>query len=289
MIAGRIQGCLASLTSQVTRYRATAIILALLCSAIIGDAIRTRQRAHALAYLSAMLLCAIIVDMIAATRPRAAWVVNDKAHETRAIVFSLAMTVALSTLRFVVIADMRHLNPFMRVALFVLVLLFVYPLFLLAYFIWRQRYSPRQLGLRVSAAWVALPVIAIIGVTTCLVAPQKLQFREVYEQSGVLSMLFLGFVTAALPEEFVRVLAQSRFSAVFANKGLGWLAASVLWAVIHIPNFYSRSGSLFAATMSTIGIVPIGLLWGYMSERLKSIAPSVLTHGTNLWGLQNLL
>ena len=187
--------------------------------------------------------------------------------------------------------DLGHstFHPAIRIAFFVLVLLFVYPLFLFGYFVFHKRYRPQQLGVSFSMAWVALPVTAIIGITTYLVVPQRMQFREVYEQSGVLSMLFLGFLTAALPEEFIRVLTQTRLGAVFADRGLGWLAASVLWALIHIPNFYSKSGSLYSASMSAAGIVPIGLLWGYMSERLKSIAPSVLTHGVNLWGLHNLL
>jgi len=31
----------------------------------------------------------------------------------------------------------------------------------------------------------------------------------------------------------------------------------------------------------------MGLLWGYMTHRTKSLLPAVLVHGFNLWGLHN--
>ena len=35
-------------------------------------------------------------------------------------------------------------------------------------------------------------------------------------------------------------------------------------------------------------IVPLGLLWGYLTHRTGSFLPSVVLHATNIWGLQNL-
>jgi hypothetical protein len=39
--------------------------------------------------------------------------------------------------------------------------------------------------------------------------------------------------------------------------------------------------------MSSVRIIPIGLMCGYLTHRTKSIIPSVLVHGSNFWGLQN--
>ena len=36
-----------------------------------------------------------------------------------------------------------------------------------------------------------------------------------------------------------------------------------------------------------IRIIPIGLLWGFLSWRTRSWLPALVAHGFNLWGLQN--
>jgi membrane protease YdiL (CAAX protease family) len=40
--------------------------------------------------------------------------------------------------------------------------------------------------------------------------------------------------------------------------------------------------------MGVVDIVPLGLLWGYLMHRTRSLLPSTLLHATNIWGLQNL-
>ena len=93
---------------------------------------------------------------------------------------------------------------------------------------------------------------------------------------------------AALPEEFFRWVWQTRVAACFNNRAAAWLIASVLWATLHAPVEYAQSHSLAAVATYIMGIVPIGLLWGYLTMRTQSILPSVLLHCVNLWGLQNL-
>jgi membrane protease YdiL (CAAX protease family) len=39
--------------------------------------------------------------------------------------------------------------------------------------------------------------------------------------------------------------------------------------------------------LSSIRIIPIGLVWGYLTHRTKSFVPATLVHGANFWGLQN--
>jgi membrane protease YdiL (CAAX protease family) len=46
--------------------------------------------------------------------------------------------------------------------------------------------------------------------------------------------------------------------------------------------------TFWQAMISPWDIIPIGLLWGYITWRTKSLFPSVVVHGFNLWGLQNL-
>ena len=39
--------------------------------------------------------------------------------------------------------------------------------------------------------------------------------------------------------------------------------------------------------MGAVRIVPLGLMWGYITYRTKSLLPATLVHGLNVWGLQN--
>jgi membrane protease YdiL (CAAX protease family) len=95
-------------------------------------------------------------------------------------------------------------------------------------------------------------------------------------------------VVECLPEEFFRFAWQTRIGAWMKNPAAGWLIASMAWAVLHGPVDYSQSHSTVEAMLSVIDIVPLGLLWGYLSHRTGSFLPSVLLHGLNFWGLQNL-
>jgi membrane protease YdiL (CAAX protease family) len=133
-----------------------------------------------------------------------------------------------------------------------------------------------------------LPVILIIGVTAYLSKPEKILFGAMLEEMGIVSMILTGFLVAAIPEELTRVLMQTRIGKVFENYAAGWLIASTIWAFLHFPNFWAQNSQcLFPAIEGVLTILPIGLLWGFMTHRTRSILPAVLVHGTNLWGLQN--
>lgn len=95
-------------------------------------------------------------------------------------------------------------------------------------------------------------------------------------------------ISAALPEEFLRFAWQTRVSALFANRTTGWLVATMIWAMLHAPKIWSESHSLIGTSMGVVSIVPLGLLWGYLTHRMRSFLPSMLVHATDVWGLQNL-
>lgn len=93
-------------------------------------------------------------------------------------------------------------------------------------------------------------------------------------------MIVFGFLTAAIPEEVARTLFQSWLGAVLRNKSVAWFAVSLIWALQHIPTFASQSeGDYNGVLLSTLGILPIGLLWGYLNERHKSILPYTRLEG----------
>jgi membrane protease YdiL (CAAX protease family) len=95
-------------------------------------------------------------------------------------------------------------------------------------------------------------------------------------------------LTAAVPEEFFRFAWQTRVGALRRNRAAGWFIASVAWAILHAPRFWDEGHSAIGTLMGVVDIVPLGLLWGYLMHRTRSLLPSTLLHATNIWGLQNL-
>ncbi len=182
----------------------------------------------------------------------------------------------------------EDLNVKIKLLLVPILFLFVFPLGLtITLFV--LRYKLKDLGIRFSGLLIAIPVIAIIAVTGLLFAPHDFTFSTVYEEEGGLfGLLVEGFIIAGLLEEFWRFIAQTRFAAFLKNKGLGWFIATVLWALMHVPTFYNQGHSITDAFLGALSKIPLGLLWGYMTIRTKSIWPSVLVHGMNMWGLQNV-
>lgn len=217
------------------------------------------------------------------------WEVIHPKNEFYVIAFTQIVVVSLTIFWFLVV-DHSTVNFVVKIITLVLRLLFVFPIFLLVYFLAIKKYTLKQLGILGFDHWyVSLPIILLIGGVSYLFFPDGLQFKAILKENGYHSLITLGFLTAAIPEEITRSLFQSRLGIMLNNKIIAWFAASVLWAVIHIPLFtFNTNGNYYDAIISALGILPIGLLWGYLNERYKSIIPSVLIHGTNLWGLHNI-
>lgn len=279
-----------NLTSALRRNPLTTGLLTLLTLALIGWSIYSENFTHTVGYCAIMILAAIIVEAAASPNPPTTpWPIKDVRREAIIIALVFVMQILVTSLRFLAFPDFQHTAPWIKIMLLVCMIAFIYPVFLIIYFFFIKKYKLRDVGIAFSKSiWVALPVIAVIGVAAWFIAPAKIQFVEFFNEHGVLQLLALGFLSAAIPEEVMRVLAQTRLAGYFNNKALAWFLTGLLWALIHFPNFYHQSHDAAGAFMSALGILPIGLLWGFMTDRLRSIWPSVLVHGTNLWGFQNL-
>lgn len=111
--------------------------------------------------------------------------------------------------------------------------------------------------------------------------------RAYEELGGIMGIIVQGVIGAALFEEFSRFAIQSRFERVFKTNGLNILFATTIWAFMHFPVTFYKGVDLTGALVYCIQIIPIGVLWGYLTQRTKSIVPATLAHGINLWGFQN--
>ncbi|GBL35552.1 hypothetical protein EMGBS15_11470 [Filimonas sp.] len=92
---------------------------------------------------------------------------------------------------------------------------------------------------------------------------------------------------AGLSEEFFRVVGQTRLGVWTRSKGMGWFLTTFIWAFMHAPKWYGDGHDLTEAILGFLRIIPLGLMWGYLTPRTKSLLPSVIVHGMNIWGLQN--
>jgi membrane protease YdiL (CAAX protease family) len=132
-------------------------------------------------------------------------------------------------------------------------------------------------------------VISIFATFAFAFTQSSITWSRIVEDTGG---SWLGVVATALsagvPEEFSRFVWQTRVGALFGNRAAGWLVATCVWAVLHGPKVWGDTHSMPAVVLSVLNIIPLGLLWGHITHRTRSILPSILIHATNVWGLQNL-
>lgn len=206
------------------------------------------------------------------------------------VVVSVVVVASLLMVYWFIFVDPNTVSQTARIIALVLRVLFIFPVFLLVYFLGIKKYKPGEIGIWGFKYWyVSTPIIFLIGGFAYTLFPEGMQFEQHWQVSGIAGLIVLGFFTAAIPEEIMRTLFQSRLGAVLKSKSIAWFTVALVWALQHIPTFTSGGeGDYHNATISALGILPIGLLWGYLNERYKSIVPSVIIHGINLWGLQNI-
>lgn len=170
------------------------------------------------------------------------------------------------------------------------VFLFTFPLGIIIYML-MKRYKLLELGLYTNPL-IYLVLGAMVWGLTGLFAyffneSGIIWTRGLKELHGFGGLIVQSLIGAALIEEFSRFLIQTRFEKVYKIAGINILLATTIWAFIHFPMAYFKTHHIIGSLNYCIQIIPLGFVWGYMIQRAKSIVPSVLAHGFNLWGLQN--
>ena len=242
---------------------------------------------QSVAYLAAMWLCSFFIDLFVIIKPATNdFVVRHPKRETILFFICFLLGTTFLFIRFSGIVDWDHINRFVEIAVIPLIL-FVYPI-ALASIMFLLKYKPLDLGLRFQGLITTVPVIVISIIVNRLVCPTSLTWNTIFTESGgIIGTLYTGFILAGLSEEFFRVIGQTRFGALINNKGIAWFTITVLWACMHIPKWYNDQHNIAEAVLGAVRIIPIGLMWGYITHRTKSFIPAVIVHGTNFWGLQN--
>ena len=250
----------------------------------------THRTAHAIAYLIAVWLCAFATDVVVNLRPSPAIgfpIHYSSVQESGVILACTVLGQVFLFIRFSALWDTMQGLP--KLALITLVV-FTYPIVLALIYLFFYRYKPSELGINLRFWYLPLLIHLLWGGIAITTARNTIIWRSYIQQNGIAGTLITGVICAALAEEFTRMLLQTRLGALFHDKGMGFVTATLLWVCIHIPKSYphTKDGTvplLFFIKLATF--IPHGLLWGYMTHRTKSLLPAVLVHGFNFWGLQN--
>lgn len=268
------------------RHAPTLVLTTAVSAALATWAIRTDRRIDVLIHGAVVLAAFTITRAIPSGAPLGA--IAHPRRESAMVLGSYAAAFALTAYRFLAKPDMAAMGVLPKFVLLVLVASFVYALAPLAYFAWTRRYPLAELGWRRDGWLAGVMVVAIFGATAILFRPSGLQFQSIVDNEGWGAFITLGLLTAALPEETMRFYAQTRLEAWLGSRQAAWIITAVVWAMMHLPLFYRNAGALLPSVMQVIALIPLGLLWGYMTRRYSSILPAVIVHATNLWGLQNV-
>jgi membrane protease YdiL (CAAX protease family) len=272
---------------RIKNNRITFLLIIIIALLVLYVGYRHNAIIRSVAYLSVMWFCSFFIDLYAIWRPAMnTFIVRNPKKETIWFVICIIGAALFFTLRFSGILDWEHSTKLVRLSI-VSLLIFAFPI-ALAIILLMMKYKPKELGIRFQGFIVIIPIIAISVLTNIFVSQQNLTWNMVVsENGGILGTLFTGFIVAGLSEEFFRVIGQTRIGVLVKNNGYGWIITTIIWALFHAPKWYSESHDLTEALLGSARIIPIGLMWGYITYRTKSILPAVFVHGTNIWGLQN--
>ncbi len=272
-------------------YPAAVIILLAIAIQIVYAGWLEHTAMHAVGYLLAVWCGCLVTDIVVNMSPMPAVgfpIRHSSTQEVLVILGSVMLGAIFLIVRFSRLWTTIH--GIGRLSLSALIP-FVFPIALALVFLFAYRYRPSELGVNAHYWYLPFFINLLVGGITLAVAPQLSHWRSFFREAGFFGGLYTGLITAGLSEEFTRMLLQTRLGYAFHNKGLGFVAATFIWASAHIPVDWSQNptASFLQIVVGSSHIIPIGILWGYMTHRSKSLLPAVLTHGLNLWGLQNSL
>ncbi len=276
--------------SYIVSYPFTCLLILIACGIILYTSMQDKTIVHALAYIGAVWLCAFITDIIVIARPRTSTgfpIRKPLKKELLTIIICVLLGSAFLIIRF--FTDWQRLPNIVRLAAIPLVL-FTFQAVQAIIYLFVFKYKFKELGVNLNYWYLPIILHIVWGGITLWLAPNESHWQEAYKEYGIFGSLFTGIISAALPEEFMRLLFQTRIGKALTSPAMGLFIATAIWGAMHIPIGHSQNHERVTLWHATVGIAyltPIGMFWGYLTQRTKSLFPAVMMHGLNLWGLQN--
>lgn len=275
----------------VRRYPFTTLLLLLSCGLLFYSATINHWRRHMVVYIVTSWFCCFITDIVLLADPKPVAVGFPVKHPVRKELLTIIGCTLLGIvfLMFRGFGDWQHMPGIEKLLLLPLIL-FVFPVVLACIYLFVFKYKPRELGVNLRYWYLPLILHLIWGAVTLSVVPQVSHWKQAYIEYGILGSLFTGIISAAIPEEFFRMLMQTRVGKTVNSPAFGVYIAGLIWGAMHIPVHHAQSHgplTLYSGLEESVYLVPLGMFWGYLTMRTKSMFAAVGMHAFNLWGLQN--
>ncbi|MBK8392112.1 MAG: CPBP family intramembrane metalloprotease [Saprospiraceae bacterium] len=216
--------------------------------------------------------------------------VKEPKKELTIAVFFAFLGLLFLALNFMLKSNVIPDKPITKIPIGLGSIIFAMPLAIFIYLL-SKRYSLMNLGLRtkpLTSMFLGLIIWSITGLFAYVFNKDGILWARAYDElGGIIGIIVTGVIGAALFEEFSRFVIQSRFERIFMRPGISILFATTIWSFMHFPVTYFKGSDVSGTLVYCIQIIPIGFIWGYLTQRTKSIIPATIAHGFNLWGFQN--
>ncbi|HXA55962.1 MAG TPA: CPBP family intramembrane glutamic endopeptidase [Candidatus Acidoferrum sp.] len=264
---------------MIGRHPVVAVLVFLSLAAVCAEAFWSGELVRRVTYMVAMG-CGIVITDVYTRRntdlPADVIPVRRPGLELSFAAFCYLAAAALLENHFV-----WHFGvPGVGVALNFSLLFFVSSVPILLFDVAVLKYRFGDLGFRVQGLGLAVPILLCFAAlaTPTHTWTQVSQLLETDFGGSVASFISAGLF-AAFSEEFLRFTWQTRLAEALGNSAAAWFIAAVMWSLLHYPMY----GSLYGC----LGILPEGLLWGYVMFRTRSLLPTMILHGLNfLWAFK---
>lgn len=266
------------------------VVMSLINSLVLWNYISKGKTMHGIGYFLFFYLAIFTIHFFTEKLPpKVDFDVKEPKKEFLLVMLFSALGAVFITVNFYIQSNFEQLGFLVRLPVLLGMLFFTFPLGIAIYLL-IKKYKLPQLGFRfkpISYFVLAIIVWGLTGIFAYLFNKSGIIWKEGYEELGGVPGLLSGIISAGLVEEFSRFAMQSRFEKVFKSSGFGILFATIIWSFMHFPTNYFKGYELNGIFIYCLQIIPLGFVWGYLTYRTKSLLPSTLIHGLNLWGFQN--
>ncbi|MFZ4549964.1 MAG: type II CAAX prenyl endopeptidase Rce1 family protein [Bacteroidales bacterium] len=267
------------------------VIMTLVNFIILWNFISNGKTIHGIGYFIFFYASILIIHFFTKRIPPKSEIeVKEPKKELTVAIFFAVLGMIFLTLNFMLKSNTIPDKVFIKIPIVLGSIIFAMPLGVFVYLL-IKRYKLMRLGLTTQplvSIILGLIIWGLTGLFAYFFNKEGILWTIAYEElGGIMGIIMQGVIGAALFEEFSRFVIQSRFEKVFKTNGINILFATTIWAFMHFPVTFFKGTDLSGTMLYCIQIIPIGFIWGYLTQRTKSILPATLAHGINLWGFQN--
>ncbi len=266
---------------------------ALLCMTIINAVvlyhfIRKGQLMHGIGYFAFFYVALALIYFFTLKYPSHTNIVIKKTEqELTTSLYCIAIGFVVLLANFKLNTQAPGLSVWIRFPMLLIIALFAFPVAILNYFLYKK-YNLLQLGLRTvpsQSFLLGLIIFGLTGLFAFIFNKEGIVWsKPLPDSSGMSSTIMKGFLTAGVAEEFTRFIVQTRFEKLFKSRGFHIVFSSALWALSYFPVTYFNTGNLTDTFSYCLQILPLGFVWGFLTDQTKSMLPSTLAHGLFAWG-----